>query len=139
MPIMAWLFAQVAKVAIDLRQRKKIDIKRFVGAGGMPSSHSAYVTSLATIIGIIHGFGSTEFGIVFAFAMIVMYDAAGVRRAAGKQAQVLNKLIEELEESGEIKNIDVKLRELLGHTPLQVVMGALVGIGFAFLFGIYLV
>lgn len=125
-PLIIWFIVQCCKVVGDLISNKKFNLKRFVGAGGMPSSHSALVTSLATVIACKHGFESTEFALSVMFACIVMYDAAGVRRAAGKQAQVLNQIIENWGKKE--MNIQEKLTELLGHTPLQVFVGALIGI-----------
>ncbi len=129
-PVIIWFIVQCLKVIGDLITNKKLNIKRFVGAGGMPSSHSALVTSLATVIACKHGFESTEFALSVMFACVVMYDAAGVRRAAGKQAQVLNQIIENWGKK-EI-NIQEKLTELLGHTPLQVFVGALLGVVLAY-------
>lgn len=125
-PIIIWFVVQSCKVISELIINKKLNLRRFVGAGGMPSSHSALVTSLATVIACKHGFESTEFALSVMFACIVMYDAAGVRRAAGKQAKVLNQIIENLGKKN--INIQEKLTELLGHTPLQVYIGALIGI-----------
>ena len=105
---------------------KKFNFKRILGAGGMPSSHSAVVTSLATLIGKSEGFNSPMFALSLIFACIVMYDAAGVRRAAGKQAQLLNKIINTPGLSG--IQVQEKLVEVLGHTPTQVFVGALIGI-----------
>ena len=133
-PVFSWFFAQTAKVIHDIEKYRKIDIRRFVGSGGMPSSHASFVTSLATVIGIKSGWQSPEFGIAFAFAMVVMYDASGVRRAAGKQAQVLNKIIEESQGNGKLTHLDVKLKELIGHTPVEVFVGAIIGIAFGFIF-----
>ena len=113
-------------------KNKKFNFKRVFGAGGMPSSHSAIVTSLATLIGKEYGFGSGIFAISLIFAFVVMYDAAGVRRAAGKQAALLNKLIE----TPGLKPLEVqgKLVEVLGHTPFQVIVGAVIGIIAGFIF-----
>lgn len=97
----------------------------------MPSSHSAFVAGLTTAVGLVEGFDSTSFAICFVFSMIVMYDAAGLRRAAGKQASILNKLIDELIHTGELKQ--ARLKELLGHTPYEVFAGAFLGILVAFL------
>jgi hypothetical protein len=133
-PVFAWLVAQITKVIYDLEKYKKIDIRRLVGSGGMPSSHAAFVTSLATTVGVHSGWGTPPFGIAFAFAMVVMYDASGVRRAAGKQAQVLNRIIQESQESGRLANLDVNLKELIGHTPIEVLVGAIMGILFGFIF-----
>ena len=93
----------------------------------MPSSHSSTVTCLTSSIGIVHGFNSALFAISFVFAVIVMYDAAGVRRAAGEQAKILNRLVADLED-GKTTDINVHLKELLGHTPREVLFGALLGI-----------
>ena len=125
-PILLWLAIQSFKVAWDLITTKKFNFKRILGAGGMPSSHSAVVTSLATLIGKSEGFNSPMFALSLIFACIVMYDAAGVRRAAGKQAQLLNKIINTPGLSG--IQVQEKLVEVLGHTPTQVFAGALIGI-----------
>lgn len=124
-PIFAWFLAQLLKVINVLLTSKKIDFTRFIGSGGMPSSHSAFIVSLTTVVAKINGFGSTQFGISLAVSLIVMYDAAGVRRAAGKQAKVLNQLIYSHNDK---VYFDEKLKELLGHSPFEVVMGALLGI-----------
>lgn len=127
--ITAWFVAQVLKVILTLVSEKKIVLSRMYGSGGMPSSHSALVTAMTTCIGKIYGFDAPIFAVSCIFSMIVMYDAAGVRRAAGKQAQAINLLF---------SYTDVKfeehLKELLGHTPLQVFCGAILGIIVGFLF-----
>jgi len=125
-PFLTWFGIQLFKLIYDLIKTKKFNFKRILGAGGMPSSHSAVVTSLATMIGKTEGVDSSLFAISLIFAMVVMYDAAGVRRAAGKQAKVLNKIIE----TPGLTNIQVqeKLLEALGHTPFQVFVGAAIGI-----------
>ena len=125
--ILSWFLAQVIKVFLTLMQKGKLDFRRFVGSGGMPSSHSSFVTSLAMAVGLKNGFQSTEFAICTVFALVVMYDAAGVRRAAGQQARILNKMIEDWENSDFSKS-DKHLKELLGHTPKEVFVGALLGI-----------
>lgn len=125
-PFMVWFGIQIFKVVADLIKTKKFNFKRIMGAGGMPSSHSAVVTSLATLIGKYEGIDTPIFGISVIFAFIVMYDAAGVRRAAGKQAKILNKLIETPGLTG--IQVSEKLVEVLGHTPIQVIVGAIVGI-----------
>lgn len=130
--VIAWFAAQVIKVITVIIIDKKIDFGRFVGSGGMPSSHSAFVTSLAVAIGLNSGFNSELFAISAVLALVVMYDAAGVRRAAGEQAKILNLLIEEWG-SQNYKNTEVRLKELLGHTPLQVIAGAILGIAVAVL------
>ncbi|NLM41309.1 MAG: divergent PAP2 family protein [Firmicutes bacterium] len=123
--LLAWAVAQVLKIVSWAVTRGKFNVRRLVEPGGMPSSHSAFVTSLATGIGISEGFDSTLFALAAVFALVVMYDAAGVRRAAGKQARVLNAIIEDLNRR-EVH--PERLRELLGHTPVEVVVGALLGI-----------
>ena len=127
MPFLLWFGIQTFKVIYDLVTTHKFNFKRILGAGGMPSSHSAVVVGLATLIGKYEGVGSSIFAVSLVLAFVVMYDAAGVRRAAGKQAKLLNKLIETPGLStGEVQE---KLVEVLGHTPLQVIVGALIGLG----------
>lgn len=125
-PILMWFGIQTFKVIYDLVTTKKFNFKRILGAGGMPSSHSAVVTSLATLIGKNEGITSAIFGVAVIFAFVVMYDAAGVRRAAGKQAKLLNKLLETPGLSG--VQVGEKLVEVLGHTPTQVIVGATIGV-----------
>lgn len=125
-PILLWFLIQSFKVICDLIITKKFNFKRILGAGGMPSSHSAVVSALATLICKDQGFNSPIFALSFLYACIVMYDAAGVRRAAGKQAQLLNKIINTPGLSG--LQVQEKLVEVLGHTPIQVFVGALIGI-----------
>lgn len=128
--ILAWFTAQVLKVILTLIEKRKLDFRRFVGSGGMPSSHAAFVTSLATAVGIQKGFSDIDFAICTVFALVVMYDAAGVRRAAGQQARILNKLVEQWEKS-DFSDTDKHLKELLGHTPKEVLAGAILGIAIA--------
>ena len=125
-PFLLWFGIQLFKVIWNLVETKKFNFKRIMGAGGMPSSHSAVVTSLTTLIGKSEGFGSPIFALSLIFAFIVMYDAAGVRRAAGKQARLLNKIVETPGLTG--LEVTERLVEVLGHTPLQVFVGALVGV-----------
>ena len=125
-PLITWFCIQLFKVIYDLITTKKLNFKRIMGAGGMPSSHSAVVTSLATLIGKYQGVDTPIFAMSVVFAMVVMYDAAGVRRAAGKQARLLNKIVETPGLSG--VQVQEKLVEVLGHTPLQVIVGAFIGI-----------
>lgn len=125
-PVSTWFFIQVFKLVCDIVKTKQFNIKRILGAGGMPSAHSAVVTSLATLIGKNVGLSSPLFGMAVVFACVVMYDATGVRRAAGEQAKLLNRIMETSQLSV-IKN-DKKLDEVLGHTPIQVLVGAVVGI-----------
>ena len=125
------IFAQIAKVILHLLTKRTIDIRLFTTTGGMPSSHACGVMGLSTSVGQICGFTSVEFAIAIGYAFIVMYDAAGVRRAAGKQAACLNRIIMDIYKQ-ELKEAGGKLKELLGHTPLQVIIGAICGIGYSF-------
>ena len=125
-PSLLWFGIQLFKLLYDLVTTKKFNFKRILGAGGMPSSHSAVVTSLATLIGKNIGVGTPMFAMALIFAFVVMYDAAGVRRAAGKQARLLNKIVETPGLSG--LEVSERLVEVLGHTPLQVVVGAVIGV-----------
>lgn len=125
-PFFLWLGIQTFKVIYDLITTKKFNFKRIMGAGGMPSSHSAVVTSLATLVGKYEGVDTPIFAIAVILALVVMYDACGIRRAAGKQAALLNKIIE----TPGLTTVQVseKLVEVLGHTPVQVFVGAFIGI-----------
>ncbi|SES62795.1 hypothetical protein SAMN03080614_100187 [Anaerobranca gottschalkii DSM 13577] len=127
-PVIAWAIAQTLKVIIELLLKREFNAYRFVGAGGMPSSHSALVMALTTTLALDFGWDSPLTAISFIFALVVMYDAAGVRRAAGKQAKILNIIISELQQGNKIIDEKEKLKELLGHTPIEVVAGALLGI-----------
>ena len=124
-PFLLWLFIQIFKVVTDLLINRKLNIKRILGAGGMPSSHSAIVCSLTSLIGREYGFDSGIFAVSLIMAFVVMYDAAGIRRAAGKQASILNKILD----TPGLTTVQVqeKLVEVLGHTPIQVFIGALLG------------
>ncbi|HHU89967.1 MAG TPA: divergent PAP2 family protein [Clostridiaceae bacterium] len=130
LPIISWFLAQFIKFISHYIQNKKIDFRKFVASGGMPSSHSAITVCLATVMAINNGLNSSEFAISAIVSFIVMADAAGVRRAAGKQAEVLNKLVYH---SKEIR-LDKELRVLLGHTPIEVIAGAVLGMLVALLF-----
>ena len=125
-PILTWFFIQTFKVIWDLITTKKFNFKRILGAGGMPSSHTAVVMSLSTLIGKEFGFDSPIYALSMVFAFVVMYDAAGVRRAAGKQATLLNKIVD----TPGLSDLEVQERlvEVLGHTPTQVIVGAIIGI-----------
>ncbi len=125
-PFLLWFGIQLFKLIYDLVTTKKFNFKRIMGAGGMPSSHSAVVTSLATLIGKNEGVGTPIFAVSLIMAFVVMYDACGVRRAAGKQAALLNKLVETPGLTG--IQVSERLVEVLGHTPVQVFVGALIGI-----------
>jgi acid phosphatase family membrane protein YuiD len=124
----AWLVAQILKGLLSLVKHKKMDFRRFVGAGGMPSSHSAFVSALATGVGLTEGWASTSFALALVFSLVVMYDAAGVRLAASKQARVLNKMVKELFDEREFHH--ERLKEFIGHTPVEVIVGALLGVFF---------
>ncbi len=125
--LFACLLAQVLKAIVSVVQHGKIDFRAMIGTGGMPSAHSALVTALAMGVGQTAGWASGEFAIAFCFAIIVMYDAAGVRQAAGKQARILNQILDELFHEHPTFNED-RLKELLGHTPVQVIAGSLLGV-----------
>lgn len=129
---LSWAIAQVIKITLDYMKNKTFDYGRITGTGGMPSSHSSCVSALTFSIGYQEGFNSPLFAIAFVFAAVVMYDASGIRRAAGKQAEVLNIFIANFEKHG-IK-IDSKLKELLGHTPIEVLAGAILGLVIATIF-----
>ncbi len=123
----ACFLAQATKLLVEIVQHRKLNVRVLVETGGMPSSHSALVTALATEVGLDRGWSSLEFAIATVFAFIVMYDAAGVRQAAGKQARILNQLIDELF-SGDHHLTETRLKELLGHTPVQVIVGSAFGV-----------
>lgn len=122
--IFACFLAQFIKIFTG--KERRIQFTRIFTSGGMPSSHSSFVTSLATLVGIESGFNSTEFAVVCVFALIIMYDASGVRRAVGKQATILNQMLEDLHNKKQIEQ--KKLKELIGHTPKEVFFGAILGV-----------
>ncbi len=125
-PFFLWFGIQLFKLIYDLCTTKKFNFKRIMGAGGMPSSHSAVVAGIATLIGKYEGVGTPIFALALIVAFVVMYDACGIRRAAGKQAVLLNKLIETPGLTG--MQVSERLVEVLGHTPVQVFVGALIGV-----------
>jgi acid phosphatase family membrane protein YuiD len=125
--LLSCVLAQLSKVVVELIYHGKLNFRVIFESGGMPSSHSALVTALATDIGLRKGWDSGEFAIATIFAIIVMYDAAGVRQAAGKQAKILNQMIDELF-AGDHHLTEIHLKELLGHTPFQVLIGSIMGI-----------
>lgn len=130
--LISWFLAQFIKGVFYFIKEKRVNFRRFVvGAGGMPSSHSALVSSLATAVGLENGWDKSITAVTLIFAVIVMYDAAGVRHAASRQAITLNKMIDELFEEGEFRQ--ERLKELLGHTPFEVIVGAMLGIVMAYL------
>ena len=126
--ILGWCIAQILKVIYILITERRFDIERIVGSGGMPSSHSAFVSAMTTAVGFEEGFGSSFFAIAFVLSFIVMYDASGVRKAAGEQAKVINDLQEIIH-----KEVPVYLKELLGHTRIEVIVGSLLGIAIGLL------
>ncbi len=126
--ILSWLIAQVSKTITHAIVYKKIDLKRLMGDGGMPSCHSAVVTSVALSIGITEGFNTSIFDLALVFAIVVMHDASGVRYETGKQALVIKSITQIIEEMANTHIDDEKLKEFVGHTHLQVFMGALTGI-----------
>jgi len=122
----AWLISCVLKGFLVCIRERRFDITRFMGPGGMPSSHSALVTALAVSTGLVGGFDSIAFAICAALSLIVMYDASGIRRAAGKQAEMINAIVEAWNEKDPLMK-EIKLKELLGHTPIEVAAGAILG------------
>ena len=127
----AWVIAQCLKVAIGVIREKRFDFRWLIGTGGMPSSHAAGASCLATAIGLECGFDSVYFALAASFAIVVMFDAQGVRRASGKQARILNKVMDDIYWQGRIH--ENRLRELIGHTPVEVIAGFLLGVLIALL------
>ena len=136
--ICAWAIAQLSKVIIALIRTKEFDFRTLTGTGGMPSSHTAIVTSLATSIAINDGLQSVSFAIATILAFIVMYDAAGLRRSVGKQAVVLNRILKEFRERRPAADFEKDLRELIGHTTFEVFVGACLGIAVSYIWFVYL-
>ena len=124
--VLGWLIAQFLKIVVTAVVEKTVDFGKFMAPGGMPSSHSAFVTALAATVGWQEGVGSVYFALAAAFALIVMYDACGVRRAVGEQAKVLNLLIEYWKEKNPQSDQEA-IRVILGHTPFQVLVGFILG------------
>lgn len=131
--LLSAFLAQVIKFFIFTIKTRKINFKIFTTTGGMPSSHSAGVMGLSTAVGLIAGFDSLIFAVAFGFSLVTMYDAAGVRRAAGKTAACLNRMMEDFYKH-DVQAIGGKLKELLGHTPFEVIMGAIFGVVFTIYF-----
>ncbi len=129
--ISAWLIAQGIKVFIGVVSQRKFDFRWFIGTGGMPSSHAAGASCLAAAMGFEYGFSSPYFALAAAFAIVVMFDAQGVRRATGKQARILNKITEDIYWKGRVH--EARLRELIGHTPVEVIAGFATGVLIAFI------
>lgn len=122
----AWFVAQFLKVLLTLIFDKKLNLYRMVGSGGMPSSHSSTVMGLSTAVGLIHGWDSVMYGMALIFSLIVMYDASGVRQSVGKQAIILNTILDDLYQHRPIG--EERLKELVGHTKVEVLAGAVLGI-----------
>lgn len=122
----AWFVAQAIKIPTYYLVEKKWDWRRFFGSGGMPSSHTAMVVALALTVGAFDGFSTPEFALSFAFAAIVMYDACNVRRETGKQGEVINEILEHVLVDGKPIS-DQEFKELVGHSPFEVLGGAIVG------------
>lgn len=132
-PVGAWALAQIIKAMLDLVREKRFDLSFLVTSGGMPSSHSAMVSALATAVALTDGLGSPLFAVSAILAMVVMYDAAGVRWAVSQQAYILNRIVREFRVRRPIGAVERDLRELIGHTPFQVIAGAVLGIVAAWL------
>lgn len=126
--LLAWFLAQVIKVVLDAVLLRKLDLQRFVSSGGMPSSHSALVVAAATAIGRLYGTRTPDFALAAVLSAVVMYDACNVRRSAGDTARLVNQILAHVEKLTAEDFAD-DLREVMGHTPLQVLMGALLGLG----------
>lgn len=133
LPIACGLLAQVSKVVSFYVKERKINLMRMTEPGGMPSSHSAATVALCTVIGFESGIDSMVFAVVFLLSLVIMYEAAGVRRAAGEQAEVLNKIVDEFFHDRRVS--EGRLKQLLGHTPFEVLAGGAMGFIAGFLFG----
>ena len=129
--LIAWVLAQVIKVTIGVIRNRRFDFRWLLGTGGMPSSHATAAAALASSVGLETGWSSVYFALATTFAIVVMFDAQGVRRATGKQAQILNKITEDIYWKGKIQ--EDRLRELIGHTPVEVLIGMVLGIVIGFL------
>ena len=132
--VVAWFVAQIIKMAIILSQREKVTLSQLFASGGMPSSHSSCVCALTTCLRVEYGINSPLFAIAAVFSFIVMYDAIGVRRETGEQSKVLNRLAHNVFVERKIKLIEKDLKELIGHTPIQVFFGLLLGITIGLLY-----
>lgn len=127
-PVSAWAIAQLIKVFVVLARERRFDWWFLVRSGGMPSAHTALVCALATTVAMMQGFNSVAFAIAAILAMVVMYDAAGVRQAVGRQSKILNRIVKELREKRPRDEVERDLREFIGHTQYQVIAGAVLGI-----------
>ncbi len=130
--VLSWFTAQIIKIIINLIKYKKLDFSLVISSGGMPSSHSSFVSAMTVSVGQKMGYDSALFAVCTIMSLVVMYDAAGVRRAAGKQAAILNKIMDEIKTN--TLNVEERLKELLGHTPIEVAAGAILGIIIAIMF-----
>ncbi|TET79680.1 divergent PAP2 family protein [candidate division TA06 bacterium] len=133
LPIVCGLAAQLSKVVSFYIRERKINLKRMTEPGGMPSSHSAAIVALCTVVGVENGINSTVFAVTFLLSLVIMYEAAGLRRAAGEQAEVLNRIVDEFFRDRRVS--EGKLKQWLGHTPVEVLAGAAIGFIAGFLFG----
>ena len=124
--VAAWIIAQTIKVALGVFREKRFNFRWFVGTGGMPSSHAAGVSALATSVGVTYGFDSAMFAVTLLFTLIVLFDAQGVRHSAGRQAEILNKMLDDIYWKKKLD--EEELKEFLGHTPVEVLAGAVLGI-----------
>ena len=127
-----WAIAQCVKVLLGVIREKRFNFKWFIGTGGMPSSHAASATALATTCGLQEGFDSIPFALAAVFALVTMFDAQGVRRSTGQQAEILNRILDDMYWKGRIES--QRLKELIGHTPIEVLIGAVLGFCLAILF-----
>ena len=124
--LVVWVLAQMIKVLVGILKEKRFNFRWFIGTGGMPSSHAAGASALATSVGLEYGFNSPLFAVAAAFAMVTMFDAQGVRRATGSQASILNKMMDDIYWKGQIE--EQRLKELVGHTPIEVLAGFVFGV-----------
>lgn len=124
--MIAWIFAQSIKVVLGVIRERRFNFRWFIGTGGMPSSHAAGATALATTCGLYLGFDSVTFALATVFALVTMFDAQGVRRQTGQQAEILNVILEDIYWKGKIESD--RLKELIGHTPTQVFIGSIIGL-----------
>jgi hypothetical protein len=127
----SWLIAQFLKMVLGMIRERRFNFRWFVGSGGMPSSHAAMAAGLTTAVGLYQGFDSGLYAMAFAFSVITMFDAQGVRRQSGKQAEALNRILEDLSTQKGLR--EEPLKELFGHTPVEVFAGAFIGIFIAIL------
>lgn len=130
--LFSWFIAQVLKVIINAIVNKKLDLERLFGDGGMPSGHSATVSSLAVMSGLTHGVDSLAFAVCAILAIVVCHDAMGVRQETGKQAVIINEIVQAFEKLTEEDLPETKLKEFVGHTPMQVIAGVLLGVANAY-------